>query len=60
MATQFKMKMSEFYIKTKSGPLEESHYDEPVKEYRMEVIYIQRVPKEEMEREFPRYLIGYN
>lgn len=60
MATAFKLKLSEFYIKTKGGPLEESVYDDTIKEYKIDSVYIQRVPKEEMEREFPRYLIGYN
>lgn len=60
MATAFKLKLSEFYIKTKAGPLDNDVYDESIKEYRIENVYIQRVPREEMEREFPRYLIGYN
>ncbi len=60
MATQFKLRLSEFYIKTKAGPLEESVYDDQIKEYRCEALHISRVPLEEMERGFPRYLIGYN
>ena len=60
MANAFKMKLSEFYIKTKSGPLNDESYDEQVSEYKIEKIHIQRVNPEEMEKEFPRYIIGYN
>jgi len=60
MANVFRMKLSEFYIKTKQGPLEENVYDEQTKEYKIEQLHINRVPQEEMEKEFPRYLIGYN
>ena len=60
MASAFKLKLSEFYIKTKQGRLDESIYDEQLKEYRIDSLHINRVPMDEMEREFPRYLIGYN
>jgi hypothetical protein len=60
MATAYKLRLSEFYIKTKNGALEESAYDEQVKEYKIEQLHINRYTREEMEREFPRYLIGYN
>lgn len=33
MANYYKLKLSEFYIKTKQGPLEESSYNEAMKEY---------------------------
>ncbi len=42
MANVFKMKLSEFYIKTKGGPLAESVYDEQVKEYKIDNLYINR------------------
>ena len=60
MANHFKMRLSEFYIKTKQGPLDESVYEEQLKEYKIEQLYIMRISLEEMEKEFPRYLIGYN
>ena len=60
MANSFKLRLSEFYIKTKNGPLEESVYDEQIKEYKIEALHINRVATEEMEKEFPRYLIGYS
>lgn len=60
MANAFKLRLSEFFIKTKQGPLEESVYDEQLKDYKVESLHINRVPIDEMEREFPRYIIGYN
>jgi hypothetical protein len=33
MANVFKLKLSEFYIKTKQGPLEEHVYDDQIKDY---------------------------
>jgi hypothetical protein len=60
MANAFKMRLSEFYIKTKQGPLGEEVYDEQLKEYKIDQLHIMRYNREEMEREFPRYLIGFN
>lgn len=60
MANAFRMKLSEFYIKTKQGPLDDEAFDEQLSEYKIEKIHIQRVNPEEMEKEFPRYIIGYN
>jgi hypothetical protein len=60
MAQGFKLKLSEFYIKTKQGPLEESVYDDLIKDYRVDALHINRVQMEELEREFPRYIIGFN
>lgn len=60
MANSFKLRLSEFFIKTKNGPLEDNIYDDEIKEYKIEQIQINRVPSEEMEKEFPRFLIGYN
>jgi hypothetical protein len=40
MANAFRMKLSEFYIKTKSGPLADESYDEQVSEYKIEKIHI--------------------
>jgi hypothetical protein len=60
MATSFKLKLSEFYIKTKQGPLQDSCYDDTISDYKIEKIHIQRFPQEDIEKEFPRYLIGYN
>lgn len=40
MANAFKMKLSEFYIKTKSGPLSEDAFDDPISEYKIERIHI--------------------
>lgn len=33
MANTLRLKLSEFYIKTKNGPLEEHIYNEPIKDY---------------------------
>ena len=60
MANAFKLRLSEFYIKTKNGPLDDSVYDEQMLEYKIDALHINRVATEEMEREFPRYLIGYS
>ncbi len=60
MANAFKLRLSEFYIKTKTGPLDETIYDDQLKEYKVESLHVNRVPVEEMEKEFPRYIIGYN
>lgn len=60
MANAFKLRLSEFYIKTRQGPLDEQYYDELVKDYKIESLFINRVPTETIEKEFPRYLIGYN
>lgn len=40
MANAFKMKLSEFYIKTKSGPLGDEAFDEQLSEYKIEKIHI--------------------
>lgn len=40
MANAFKMKLSEFFIKTKSGPLGDEAFDEQLSEYKIEKIHI--------------------
>jgi len=60
MASAFKLKLSEFYIKTKQGPLQDSCYDDTISDYKIEKIHISRFPQEDIEKEFPRYLICYN
>lgn len=60
MATAYKIKMSELYIKTKQGRLDEEIYDEQLKVYKIDQLHVGRVPREEMEKEFPRYIIGNN
>jgi hypothetical protein len=40
MAATFKLKLSEFYIKTKSGPLADSCYDDTISDYKIEKIHI--------------------
>lgn len=59
-ASYFRLKLSEFHIKTKQGPLDEAGYNEQIKEYSLTSVSMQRVPMEEMEKEFPKYLIGHN
>lgn len=54
------MRASEIFIKTKQGPLDENLYEDKFKEYNISTIHFQRIPQEDMEKEFPRYLIGYN
>jgi len=60
IASQFKIKMSEFYIKTKTGPLDDQTYNEPVRDYQISSIAIAKYEIEEMKTHFPRYLIGHN
>lgn len=36
------MRLSEFYIKTKTGPLDESVYDDVVKDYKIDHLHINR------------------
>lgn len=60
IATIFKLRLSEFFIKTKQGPLDDSVYEEQLKEYKIEMLHVSRVPREEMETTFPRFLIGFN
>lgn len=43
MANAFKLRLSEFFIKTRGGPLEESVYDEQIKDYKVDNLYIHRV-----------------
>jgi hypothetical protein len=44
MASAYRLRLSEFYIKTKQGPLLDSCYDEHISEYKIEKIHIQRFP----------------
>ena len=60
MANAYKIRLSEFYIKTKQGPLDDNVYDEQLKDYKIDTLHIHRVPNEEMEKDFPRYIICYN
>lgn len=60
IADAFKLKISEFYIRTKQGPLSDSNYDDQIKEFGISQLFIQRVLREDMEKEFPSYLIGNN
>ena len=43
MASAFRLRLSEFYIKTKGGRLEDSCYDELISEYKIERIHIQKM-----------------
>lgn len=38
----------------------EEVYDEQLKEYKIDQLHIVRYPREEMEKDFPRYIIGNN
>jgi len=44
MANAFKLRLSEFFIKTKQGPLNEQVYDDQLKDYSISHIHIQKVP----------------
>lgn len=53
------LKMSEFFIFTKQGPLPDAVYNEYMKDYDLREVQFQRRPQEDMEKEFPSYVIGY-
>jgi len=53
------MKMSEFFILAKSGPLPSYMYNDKMKEYDLKEIQLQRILTEKLEKELPTYLIGY-
>lgn len=57
-AAVFNLKMSEFYIFTKQGPLPDEMYNLPMKNYDLKEVVMSRVPQERMEKEFPSYVIG--
>jgi len=59
-SNKFQMKMSEFFIITKKGPLPEEMYDQPMKGFEIKEITLEKYPEEKMEREFPAYVIGYD
>ena len=40
MANTLKLKLSEFYIKTKNGPLDENIYNEQIKDYSIAAVHI--------------------
>jgi hypothetical protein len=48
MAIQFKLKLSEFYIKTKAGALDDNLYNDAIREYNIKEVGVVRVPLEEM------------
>jgi len=59
-AAVFNLKMSEFYIVTKKGPLPDDMYDYFMKQYDVKDIIFERMPEDRMEKEFPSYFIGYS
>ncbi len=56
----FNLKLSEFHILTKQGPLPERVYNDYMKDYDLKEVTLERVPLELMEKDFPSYVIGYH
>lgn len=54
------LKLSEFYIFTKQGPLPDHIYNHYMKDYDLTQVQFERVPQDRMEKEFPSYVIGYH
>ena len=53
------LKMSDFYILTKQGHLPETVYNDYMKDYDIKEVQFQRKSQDDMEKEFPSYVIGY-
>lgn len=51
--------MSEIYIFTRQGPLPDNVYNEYMKDYDLKEVQFQRKLVEDLERESPSYVIGY-
>ena len=56
----FNMKMSEFHILAKHGPIAPSMYSDLMREYNLNDINMQRLVPERLEKELPSYVIGYD
>jgi hypothetical protein len=59
-ASALNLKMSEFLIFTKQGPLPDEMYSYPMKNYDLKEVVMTRVATERMEKEFPSFVIGYS
>lgn len=59
-AAVLNLKMSEFFIYTKQGPLAEEVYSYPMKNYDIKEVVLGQVPIDRMEKEFPSFIIGYS
>ena len=51
--------MSEIYIFTRQGPLPDNVYNDYMKDYDLKEVQFQRRLIEDLERESPSYVIGY-
>jgi len=60
ISKRFKLRLSEFKIQTKSGPLDERIYENPMNQYVIKNIAIRRVDDKMFEKENPRRIIGQN
>lgn len=58
-AQMLNLKMSDFYILTKQGHLPETVYNDYMKDYDIKEVQFQRKSQDDMEKEFPSYVIGY-
>ena len=58
-AQLFQIKMSEFFIFTKQGPLPNHMYNDLMREYDLKEVQLQRLPQERLETELPSYVIGF-
>lgn len=56
----FQIKMSEFFIFTKQGPLPNHMYNDFMRDYDLKEVQLQRLPQERLESELPSYVIGFD
>ena len=59
-AQLFQIKMSEFFIFTKQGPLPNHMYNDFMRDYDLKEVQLQRLPQERLETELPSYVIGFD
>ena len=60
MSEFFNLKMSEFYIIAKNGPLNNITYNDYMRNYNISDISMQRVVPEAQEKQQPNFVIGYD
>ena len=57
-AQKLNLRVSEFYILIKSGPLPDNMYANQMKAYDVKEIQLERMPQDKIERDFPTCVIG--
>lgn len=60
MSQLFDMKISEFHILAKHGPIAPAMYNDYMRDYTLNDINMQRLVPERLEKELPSYVIGYD